>query len=108
MSTLNEEQRKLATKLLIEKTDVFARNDDDIGCIQWRSDHWLGLVQKLRPPTGRGPISHCLSPRKLENVKMQVKNRWENAKLMMLNNKASNDNGRCFFIPSQIKQSYSY
>ena len=33
MSTLNEEQRKLATKLLIEKTDVFARNDDDIGCI---------------------------------------------------------------------------
>ena len=33
MSTLNEEQRKLATKLLIEQTDVFARNDDDIGCI---------------------------------------------------------------------------
>jgi hypothetical protein len=26
----------------------------------------------------------------------------------MLNNKASNDNGRCFLIPSQIKQSYSY
>ena len=33
MSTLNEEQRKLATKLLIEQIDVFARNDDDIGCI---------------------------------------------------------------------------
>ena len=50
MSTLNEEQRKLATKLLIEKTDVFARNDDDIGCIQWRSAHWLGLVQGVRAP----------------------------------------------------------
>jgi hypothetical protein len=33
ISALNEEQRKLATKLLIEQTDVFARNDDDIGCI---------------------------------------------------------------------------
>jgi hypothetical protein len=35
---------------------------------------------------------------------MQVKNQWENAKLIMLNNKASIDNGSCFFIPSQIKQ----
>ena len=31
---------------------------------QWRSTHWVGLVRKLR-----GPISHGLSPRKLENVK---------------------------------------
>jgi hypothetical protein len=38
-------------------------------------------------------------------VKKQVKNQWENAKLRMLNNKASIDNGIAdFVIPSQIKQ----
>jgi hypothetical protein len=24
-------------------------------CHQWRNAHWVGLVQKLRPPTVRGP-----------------------------------------------------
>jgi hypothetical protein len=47
----------------------------------------------MGPWTARGPISHGLSPRKLENVKNAGENRWENAKLMMLNNKASIDNG---------------
>jgi hypothetical protein len=41
---------------------------------------------------------------------MQVKNRWENAKLIMLNNKASIENGSWFFIPSnsisEIKQKF--
>jgi hypothetical protein len=37
-----------------------------------------------------GPISHSLSPRKLENVKDAGE---ENEKLTMLNNKASIDNG---------------
>jgi hypothetical protein len=31
--------------------------------------------------------------RKLDVKKMQFKNQWENAKLIMLNNKASIDNG---------------
>jgi hypothetical protein len=35
---------------------------------------------------------------------MQVKNQWENAKLIMLNNKASIKTVADFFIPSQIKQ----
>jgi hypothetical protein len=36
---------------------------------------------------------------------MQVKNQWENANLIMLNNKAFIDNAVAdFFIPSQIKQ----
>jgi hypothetical protein len=35
--------------------------------LEWRSAHWVGLVQK--PPTVRGPHQHGLSPRKLENVK---------------------------------------
>jgi hypothetical protein len=38
------------------------------------------------------PISHGLSPRKLENVKMQFKNQEENEKFILLNNKASIDN----------------
>jgi hypothetical protein len=60
---------------------------------QWRNAYWVGLVsQKLRAPDSYigAPISHGLSPRKLENVKnTAVKNQWENAKLIMLNNKAS-------------------
>jgi hypothetical protein len=54
-------------------------------------------------PLGGALIIHGLSPRKLENVKIQVNNQWENAKLIMLNNKASIDNGQVadFFIPSQ-------
>jgi hypothetical protein len=35
---------------------------------------------------------------------MQVKNQWENTKLIMLNNKAYIDDGIPFFIQSQIEQ----
>jgi hypothetical protein len=35
---------------------------------------------------------------------MQVKNQWENAKLIVLHNKASIDDGSWFFYASQIKQ----
>jgi hypothetical protein len=51
------------------------------------------------------PISHSLSPRKLENVKDAGE---ENEKLTMLNNKASIDNGSLFFIPSQINKCFSF
>jgi hypothetical protein len=34
---------------------------------------------------------------------MQVKNQWENAKLIMLNNKASIDNGFCYSISNKTK-----
>jgi hypothetical protein len=54
----------------------------------------VGVISKGKGPRQLGaPISDGLSCRKLENVKMQMKNQWENEKLTILNNKAFIDNG---------------
>ena len=59
----------------------------------------MGRVSsKTKGPRQLGaPISHGLSPRKLENIKNAgVKNQWENS-LIFLNNKASIDNRYIYF-----------
>jgi hypothetical protein len=69
--------------------------EGQLGANQWRNVHGVGLVQKLRvPDSKRGPHqSRPIAQKIKKRKKMQVKNQWESEKLIMLNNKASIDNG---------------
>ena len=44
----------------------------------WRNAHWVGLVKKRTAPNSYGPHQPLSIARKLENLKTQVKNQWEN------------------------------